>query len=185
MSSNSDHRVADACRDHDRWNLALQAIDTGLDSATNTAQHISEEALLAFYNSLYVTDSDSIVHGRQLTRTIMEWCFKAGDLLQGACTYSYAACELYEDIRTFVSSIIANNNLITANAIAITGLINDHNHNYSFSGWILRAQLIRVDINRQYMFTLTSAAAASQRYTYLLNLVAGVHMSDDSEQSSD
>ena len=142
MSFNSDHGVAEACRDHDRWNHALQAIDSGLDSARKTVQHISEEALLAFYN---FTESDSnpvrvgytIDHG-PLTKTIIEWCFKAGDILQGACPYSYAACQLYEDIRTFVTSIITNNNLLTATVIARTGLINDHN--YSFSGWILRAQ---------------------------------------------
>ena len=179
--------VVDACRDHDRCNHALQAIDTGLDSARKTVQHISEEALLAFYN---FTESDSnpvragytIDHG-PLTKTIIEWCFKAGDILQGDCPYSCAACELYEHIRTFVTSIITNNNLLAATAIARTGFISDHD--YSFSGWVHRAQQIRLDINRQYMFTLTAAAEASQRYTYLLNLEAGVivaaHMSEDSE----
>ena len=198
--------VVDACRDHDRWNQALQAIDTGLESARKTAQHISEEKVLNFHRALYIIEPDSIpgqtdvalapatvsefyplrIGGTMsfaLTKTIIEWCFKAGDILQGACPYSCAACELYEHIRTFVTSIITNNNLLAATAIARTGFISDHD--YSFSGWVHRAQQIRLDINRQYMFTLTAAAEASQRYTYLLNLEAGVivaaHMSEDSE----
>ena len=150
---------------HDRWNLTLMAINLGTVWATEVSQHISQAAIITFFS---IATEDYILEDSgqwAFTQVILEWCLAACDKLQGVCPWSTMACDLYEHVRTFANSIINNSNPRVANAIARSGLINDQD--YSFNNWVLTTDQIRQEQNPQYMFTATSAAAASEHVTVL------------------